>query len=369
MAADYEQENAIIPPRQCNAPGKTTVTKAAVTVTNGNSLGVGSTTEASRAGNGAAAESHTRTTLTPRCGSSSFKELETQRNFVDYQEIKLQDCIEHNSNSGNGNSGNASGISHLPRSIVVIIEGNDLVDKFSAGDDVICVCVVTCKWKPPIQGFKCSLDIVLRANSITRLKSEYKSAVGYSGHLGTLHDQFKAFWATHQASGSVFSGRDVLVRSFCPQMHGMYVVKLALLLLCVGSDNSSRFGAQTDASSQQQQISAEVSGDNDSTTDASHASLSSTTNSVSRRSLSHLLLVGDPGTGKSQLLRFASLLSSRGVLTTGIGTSGTGLTCTAYKEHHSGSSSSGGGGGGGSEWCLEAGALVLANEGICCIGE
>jgi replicative DNA helicase Mcm len=71
----------------------------------------------------------------------------------------------------------------------------------------------------------------------------------------------------------------------------------------------------------------------------------------------HILLVGDPGSGKSQLLKRISLIAPKGRYVSGKGVSGAGLTATVVRDDFLGG------------WSLEAGALVLSNDGICCIDE
>jgi replicative DNA helicase Mcm len=72
----------------------------------------------------------------------------------------------------------------------------------------------------------------------------------------------------------------------------------------------------------------------------------------------HVLLVGDPGVAKSQLLRYLSKLAPRAQFTSGKGASAAGLTAAAVKDDF-----------GEGQWTLEAGSLVLADRGICCIDE
>jgi DNA replication licensing factor MCM4 len=71
----------------------------------------------------------------------------------------------------------------------------------------------------------------------------------------------------------------------------------------------------------------------------------------------NVLLCGDPGTSKSQMLQYVHKLAPRGIYTSGKGSSAVGLTAYITKDPDTG------------EHVLESGALVLSDRGICCIDE
>ena len=112
----------------------------------------------------------------------------------------------------------------------------------------------------------------------------------------------------------------LLVESLCPSIYGHELVKAGLLL--------GLFGGAT----------------------------KSTTSGVPVRGDPHILVVGDPGLGKSQMLQAVVAVAPRGVMVTGNTSTAGGLTVTLTREA-------------GNDFSLDAGALVLADQGCCCIDE
>ena len=216
-----------------------------------------------------------------KCKSTNLVEVEGSNVCVDYQEIKIQDQMER------------MNLGCAPRSFILVMEA-DLVDSNNAGEDVVIVGTIIRRWRPVIRGTRCIVDLAIKVNSIRSLNAQEKSR----SLASDTYMQFETFWKNFKAEDSCFSGRDVIVKSFCPQLYGLYHVKLSVLLTLIGGTEKKSEGG----------------------------------NSVKTRSQSHLLIVGDPGCGKSQILRFITSIMSRAVLTTGIGTSGAGLTCTAVRD-------------------------------------
>jgi DNA replication licensing factor MCM6 len=71
----------------------------------------------------------------------------------------------------------------------------------------------------------------------------------------------------------------------------------------------------------------------------------------------NICIVGDPSTAKSQFLKYVCSAIPRAIYTSGKGSTAAGLTASVHRDVESG------------EFCIEAGALMLADNGICCIDE
>ncbi|KAL1193894.1 putative DNA helicase MCM8 [Cardamine amara subsp. amara] len=80
-------------------------------------------------------------------------------------------------------------------------------------------------------------------------------------------------------------------------------------------------------------------------------------NKVPVRGDIHVIIVGDPGLGKSQLLQAAAAISPRGIYVCGNATTKAGLTVAVVKDSMT------------NDYAFEAGAMVLADGGLCCIDE
>lgn len=140
--------------------------------------------------------------------------------------------------------------------------------------------------------------LALRAISVYREEKRPVSGRDLPEHLLCV----RADWQDSVERLGEQGVRDWMLQSFCPEVHGMYLVKLAILLALSSGVNPEASGGAADRGGRSE-----------------------------TRGNSHLMLVGDPGLAKSRLLSFAAAIAVRSIHTTGMGCSAAGLTAAAVK--------------------------------------
>ncbi|XP_019052777.1 PREDICTED: probable DNA helicase MCM8 isoform X4 [Nelumbo nucifera] len=262
------------------------------------------------------------------CKSRTFNPMRSTARTIDFQKIRIQELLksEHHEEG------------RVPRTVECELT-EDLVDACIPGDVVTVTGIIKVinnymdvgggKSKSKNQGL---YYLYLEAVSIINSKSQSVSE--------DLQDTSANIRTTEMLDLYSFSQRDLefivkfseehgsdifrqILQSICPSIYGHELVKAGITLALFG-------GVQK---------------------------YSSDKNKVPVRGDIHLIIVGDPGLGKSQLLQAAAAVSPRGIYVCGNATTNAGLTVAVVKDPMT------------NDYAFEAGAMVLADRGLCCIDE
>jgi replicative DNA helicase Mcm len=230
--------------------------------------------------------------LCSECGGRSFRLLQEESKYIDTQTARMQEPLE-----------NLSGGTE-PKQMLMILE-DDLVDKLNPGDKV--------RITGTLKTFR------------EERSGKFKNYI-YVNHIEPLEQEFEELHLSEEDEEKIIELSqdphiyDKIIASTAPSIKGYRDVKEAIALQLFGG------------AAKQLEDETKLRGD------------------------IHILIVGDPGIGKSQILKYVSRLAPRSIYTSGKGTSGAGLTAAAVRDELGG-------------WSLEAGALVLGDQGNVCVDE
>ncbi|MFB6144976.1 MAG: minichromosome maintenance protein MCM [Candidatus Nanohaloarchaea archaeon] len=231
------------------------------------------------------------------CGSRKFEVVE--KKMTDTQNIIVEENPENRSGS------------EQPSTLQVRLEG-DLVDpdfqkKVVPGNIAEITGIVR---ERPLKKNSKKYDIYMDANYLEPTQQEFEELQLDDEEVEELEEMAK--------DDGIF---DKIARSIAPSIYGHHQIKKAIALQLFGGVKKGR------------------------------------EDGVKSRGDLHILLIGEPGTGKSQMLKFTGQLSPKGRYVVGKSSTGAGLTAAVVRDEQTG------------EFSLEAGAVVLANKGLAAIDE